>query len=171
VTFDLSQLFFNYEMQPSGSLKLLLAGIVGDEIDSFNTQKGNLLNLRPGFELKLGPHINLNLSHSYQRLDVPGGRLFEENLSEARIFYYHSVRTLFRLIAQYRSVDRDLSLFPTWIEPELERLFLQALFSYKLNPRTVVFIGYADNHNGFQDIYLIQTNRTFFIKLGYAWIM
>jgi hypothetical protein len=171
VTFDLSQLFFNYEMQPSGSMKLLMAGIVGEEIDSYNTQKGDLLNLRPGVEVKLGSHVNLNLSHSYQRLDVPGGRLFEENLSEARVYYYHSVRTLFRLIAQYRTVDRDLTLFPTQIEPELERLSLQALFSYKLNPRTVVFVGYADNYNGFQNVYLTQTDRTFFIKLGYALTM
>jgi hypothetical protein len=171
VTFDLSQLFFAYEMQPSGSMKLSLTGIMGDEIDSFNTQKGDLLNLRPGIELKLGRHVNLDLSHSYQRLDVPGGRLFEENLSEARIYYYLNVRTLLRLIAQYRNVENDPSLFPNPVAPESERLFLQALFSYKLNPRTVVFLGYSDNKTGRGNFDLTQTDRTFFLKLGYAWTM
>jgi hypothetical protein len=171
VTFTLSRVFFTYEMQPGGSIKLRFAGIMGDEIDSFNTQRGDLLNFRPGVELKLGRHINLDLSHSYQRLDVPGGRLFEENLSEARIYYFLNVRSLIRLIAQYRNVMSDPSLFPHPVEPESERFFLQALFSYKLNPRTVVFVGYSDSHTGRGHFDLTQTDRTFFLKLGYAWTM
>jgi hypothetical protein len=171
VTFDLFKLVLDFQMQPSGSMKLRFAGIMGDEIDSFNTQKGDRLNLRPGIELKLGRHINFDLSHSYQRLDVPGGRLFEENLSEARIYYYLNVRSLVRLIAQYRNVVNDPSLFPHPVEPESERFFLQALFSYKLNPRTVVFVGYSDNHTGRGNFDLTQTDRTFFLKLGYAWTM
>ena len=47
------------------------------------------------------------------------------------------------------------------------KLFM--LGSYKLNPRTLVFVGYSDKHMGLHDLRLTQTNRTFFIKLGYAW--
>ncbi len=111
-TFDLNQAFFHFEIQPAGSAKLKIDGLVGDEIDSFNTQKGDLINLRPGVELKLGRHINLNLSHSYQRLDVEGGTLFEENLSELRAYYYLNIQSLVRLIAQYRSIDNDPRAFP-----------------------------------------------------------
>jgi len=171
VTFDLARAFFNSEIQPSGTVKLRLSGVLGDEIDSFNTQKGDLLNLRPGMELKLGRHINLDLSHSFQRLDVDGGRLFEENLTEARLYYYHNVRTLVRLITQLRTIDRNPDLFPSSVEPELNRLFLQFLFSYKVNPRTVFFAGYSDNYNGLQNVSLTRTGRTFFLKIGYAWTM
>jgi hypothetical protein len=170
-TFDLNRAFFQFEMQPGGAAKLRFAGIVGDEIDTFNTQKGDLLNLRPGVELKLGKHINVDLSHSLQRLDVEGGRLFEENLSEARIYYYHNVRTLVRLITQYRIIERNPDLFPSPVEPKLDRLFLQFLFSYKVNPRTVFFAGYSDNYMGEQNRGLTQTSRTFFLKIGYAWTM
>jgi hypothetical protein len=170
-TFDLAQAFFHFEIQPSGMVKLDLWGDFGDEIDSFNTQKGDLLNLSPTVELKLGQHVNINFNHSYQHLDVEGGRLFTENLSETRFFYYFNVRTLVRLISQYRVVNQDPSLFPIPVPPRSEHLFLEFLASYKLNPRTVVFFGYSDNYVSAGNVGLTQTDRTFFIKLGYAWTL
>jgi hypothetical protein len=109
--------------------------------------------------------------HSFQRLDVEGGRLFRENLSDARIFYHFDVRKLVRLTVQYRSIDRDPALFSTPVEPMQRSLFLQFLASYKLNARTVVFIGYSDQYRGGQDLSLTRANRTFFVKLGYAWTL
>ena len=97
--------------------------------------------------------------------------LFRENLTEARVFYYFDVRKFVRLIVQYRGIVRDPALFPEPVEPEIHRLFLQFLASYKLNPRTVVFVGYSDNYLGLQDVRLTQSSRTFFIKLGYAWTL
>ena len=169
VTFDLNQMLFNFEMQPTGSMKWRLDGELGNGINSFNTQKGDVLAFSPGVELKVGKHINLNLSHAFQRLDIERGRLYQEDLTEARFFYHFDVRTLIRLIVQYRRIDRDPTLFPTPVPSEDNRLYLQLLGSYKLNPRTLVFVGYSDNYMGLHDVRLTQMNRTFFIKLGYAW--
>ena len=57
------------------------------------------------------------------------------------------------------------------VEPKTEQLFTQLLFSYKLNPQTVVFIGYSDTALGFEDLSLTRIGRTFFVKLGYAWLL
>ena len=54
------------------------------------------------------------------------------------------------------------------VDGEDEELFTQLLFSYKINPRTVLFAGYSDNRFGFDDISLTQTDRTLFLKLSYA---
>jgi hypothetical protein len=54
------------------------------------------------------------------------------------------------------------------VDPEYRRLFMQFLFSYKLNPRTVLFLGYSDNYLGLLDVPLKQSDRTFFLKIGYA---
>jgi hypothetical protein len=35
----------------------------------------------------------------------------------------------------------------------------------------VLFVGYSDNQLGLQDISLTRTDRTFFFKIGYAWIL
>jgi hypothetical protein len=167
--FELTQANFRFEIQPAGSMRIKLDSDIGEDIDSFNTEEGDLLNVRLGIELKPGRHVNLNLSHSYQRLDVNEGTLFRENLTEGRAFYYFDVRKLVRLIVQYRSIDRNPALFPGPVEPELRSLFLQLLASYKLNPRTVIFVGYSDEYLGLANARLTRSNRTFFIKLGYAW--
>ena len=50
-------------------------------------------------------------------------------------------------------------------------LFGQFLFSYKVNPRTVLFVGYSDNSLADQNVGLTRTNRTVFVKVGYAWVL
>ena len=51
------------------------------------------------------------------------------------------------------------------------RLFTQFLFSYKLNPRTVLFVGYSDNSQSTQDYGFTKKDRTIFAKVGYAWVL
>ena len=58
-------------------------------------------------------------------------------------------------------------------------MFSQILFSYKINPQTVFFLGYSDNYRnrnylderGELDDSLTQTNWTLFTKIGYAWLL
>ncbi len=59
---------------------------------------------------------------------------------------------------------------PSRSKRRTRRLFQQYLFSYKLNPQTVLFVGYSDNASNVNvpSIDLQQTNRTLFIKIGYA---
>jgi len=50
-------------------------------------------------------------------------------------------------------------------------LFTQLLFSYKINPQTVLFLGYSDNSLGARGIDLVRADRTFVLKIGYALVM
>jgi hypothetical protein len=76
-----------------------------------------------------------------------------------------------RAILQYLDVDRDTELYRYPVQPETNRLFTQFLFSYKINPQTVLFLGYSDNYMGLRSIDLTQTDRTFFVKIGYAFVL
>jgi hypothetical protein len=160
-----------FEMQPSGAIKLELFALAGDSIDYANNQPADELLLVPGLEAKLGRHVNLRFDHTMQRLDVEGGKLFEANLSQARLIYNFNVRSFVRGIFQWRDIERNPDLYSFEVEPKTETLFTQLLFSYKLNARTVLFAGYSDNHLGQENIDLTQTNRTFFFKIGYAWVL
>jgi len=75
-----------------------------------------------------------------------------------------------RAILQYKDYDRNLDLYtePDDYESETKKLFSQFLFSYKINPHTVFFLGYSDNYYGDRDVNFTQTNRTIFTKIGYA---
>jgi hypothetical protein len=73
---------------------------------------------------------------------------------------------------QYTDIERDADLYQRDVDPSEEDLFGQFLCSYKLNPQTVLFVGYTDSRYGVNDgvnnTDLTQTGRTFFMKLGYA---
>ena len=70
---------------------------------------------------------------------------------------------------------RDVGLYLPEIQPLLEpkeqTLLTQLLFSYKLNAQTVFFLGYSDDQLGTRAFGLARTDRTFFLKVGYAWVM
>jgi hypothetical protein len=76
-----------------------------------------------------------------------------------------------RSILQYIDIRRNQELYEDEIDPVSKELFTQLLFSYKVNPRTVVYVGYSDNHEATQDYLLTQSNRAVFMKLSYAWVL
>ncbi|TNF70471.1 MAG: hypothetical protein EP299_14020 [Acidobacteria bacterium] len=168
---DLLNTEFYVETQPSGAVKFTFWGRSGDSIDITNNQPADELRLNPTIEAKLGRHIIANLNHDLQRLEVEGGELFEANLSQLRLVYNFNVRTFVRAIVQNLDITRNPDLYTDEVEPETQQLFTQFLFSYQVNPRTVLFVGYSDNQLGLQDISLTRTDRTFFFKIGYAWIL
>ncbi len=167
ITFDLDQESFFFQINPSGSLRLRLQGQLGDQIDFANTRPGDLVYLVPGIQIR-GRSMSLQLDHAYQTLDVKGGQLFKVNLTQAKVIYQFNVRTFLRAIIQYQDLQRNPKLYLRTVRPEQENVFGQFLFSYKLNPQTVLFAGYTDSRLGLQNIDLTQTDRTFFLKIGYA---
>ena len=42
---------------------------------------------------------------------------------------------------------------------------------YKINPQTVLFLGYTDNYEGYENTGLPQVDRKLFLKIGYALVM
>jgi hypothetical protein len=167
--YDLSEAVAMLEMKPFGGMRFGLHALYGDAIDYSNARPADQLLLAPILEFNLGRHFNVNLQHTLQSLSDGGGRVFTANLSQGRFIYNFNVKTFVRLIVQYMDVDRNPDVYGFPVLPKTRTLFTQFLFSYKFNPQTVVFLGYSDNSMGDADIALTQLDRTFFVKLGYAW--
>ncbi|MCJ7582673.1 MAG: hypothetical protein MUP98_19325, partial [Candidatus Aminicenantes bacterium] len=157
------------EMKPVNGLRFLMTGIFGDAIDYTNARKANQLILAPFAEVSLGRHINFNLNHTFQRLELGRKKIFTANLSQLRLVYNFSVKVFVRVIVQYLDISRNPDLYLSPVLPNTKTFFTQLLFSFKLNPQTVFFLGYADNYFGMNGLDITQTDRTFFVKIGYAW--
>ena len=170
VTYDLNQQRFLFQFNPTGRITLGLVGRFGDEIDLDNSRLGESMILSPGVQFRLGSGLDLQLDYLLQQLDVDGGQLFEANVYQFRAVYQFNVRTFVRAILQYTDLARNTGLYLFPVRPKEEDLFSQLLFSYKLNPQTVLFAGYTDGRFGLQNVDLTQTDRTFFLKLGYAFL-
>jgi hypothetical protein len=171
INFKQTQFRAYLELKPVGGLKLFLYSEFGDSIDYSNTRLAKSALINSNIELSIGKHLNINLDHIFEKLSFKGNKIYTANLLQARFIYNFSVRTFVRAILQYTNIDRDTKLYNSPIDPKTKALFSQFLFSYKINPQTVLFLGYSDNYFGLQNIDLTQTDRTFFLKIGYALIL
>lgn len=158
-------------IRPSGTLSLGLNAGLGDKLDVANVRAGSRVNLNPFVQLNIGRHLFVELDHIFERLNVEGGRLYTANLSNFRLVYQFSRRAFLRAILQYAHFNYNPELYTFPIDPEFKHLFSQILFSYKINPRTVLFLGYSDDYYGDHAIPLKQNNRTLFLKIGYALVL
>lgn len=165
-------LSFSVGARPSGSFSLTINGAYGDQIDYTNFQAGNRLRINPIVQYKIGRHLFVNLNHVYEKLDVSGGRLYTANLSNLSLVYQFNRRTLLRTILQYAHYSYNSDLYFFNIDPKFSHLFSQVLFSFKINPQTVLFLGYSDDYYDYSFTPgLKQNNRTLFLKIGYALVM
>jgi hypothetical protein len=169
---QLDRIGVNLQAQPTGAFRISFSGLLGDSLDYSNLQRAELLHLQPAVEMKIGRRINAKLDHTLQQLDVEDGRLLSAKLTQVTLVYNFNVRSFVRSIFQHLDVSRDPQLYTAGeVSPQSDELFTQLLFSYKLNPQTVLFVGYSDRRVGTLDFSLTETDRTFFVKLGYAWIL
>ena len=145
---------------------------MGEEIDFANTRRGAALRLSPEVRVNLGRHLRADLNGTWQRLNIGGERLFLARVADVRVIWQFDNRTFVRLITRYSDVARTTALYRSQATlPETKSWSNEVLFSYKLNPQTVLFLGYSDNHFGERGIDLTQADRTLFLKLGYAFRM
>ena len=169
--FDTNRIHLYGEAQVFPSVYVSLDATVGRQVDFANTRQADQLRLDPSLRLNLGRHLRVNLDHSYEKLEVEAGRLYTANLSQLRATYQFSVRTFVRWIGQYYDIDRNTAAYRSEVDARSLSWFNQLLFSYKINPQTVLFLGYSDTSIGDRQIELTRESRTVFLKIGYAWML
>jgi len=85
-----------------------------------------------------------------------------------RATYTFTSRLFLRVIGQYVKTTRDPSLYTFEVAPKNGDFNGSALFAYKLNWQTVLFLGYGDNRALDESEELQKQDRQFFVKLSYA---
>jgi hypothetical protein len=160
----------SFGIKPSGRSALSVRWRFGGGVDYANSREAHgVIQLSPAMEYRPASRVSLQLSYTRDQLSVDGGRLYAANLGQLKAVYHINVRTFVRAILQYTDISRDADLYLFPVDSRTRRFFSQYLFSFKLNPQTVVFAGYSDNSAAVTGNDLQQQNRTFFVKLGYAW--
>jgi hypothetical protein len=162
---------FDFNVRPIGDLVLALRGRLGDAVDYDNARPGRLLRLSPAITWAAGRRLHFQVDHTLETLHVGGRRLYEANLSQVRAVYQFSRRAFARAILQYQGVTRDRDLYLEPIDSSTRDVLAQLLFSYKVNPQTLLFVGYSDSRSDEEADRLLEKDRTVFVKLGYAWVL
>jgi hypothetical protein len=169
--FETNQVEARFNIQPSGALQVWLNAVTGEQIDFANIRQGKRILVNPGILYKVGRHFSVNMDHIFEHFNVEAGHLYTANVSNLKMVYQFSRRIFLRTIIQYINYRYNIENYSFSLDPEFKHLFTQVLFSYKINPQTVLFLGYSDDHYGYLHTPLTQANRTFFLKIGYALVL
>jgi hypothetical protein len=169
--FDADTIVLKAALQPNADSRFQCLLRAGDRIDYANARQGRRLHLNPSFWYRVGRHLRLEGAHIYERMEVDAGRLYTANVSDLSTAWQFSPRSFVRAILQFVDYDFVRENYVDGRGPTFRHLFSQLLYSYKLNPRTVWFVGYSDNSYDPTGDGLVRADRTLFVKIGYAWVM
>src|SRR4029077_5407600 len=150
-----------------------LNGTLGQEIDFDNARPGHGSTANASATLQTTDHRALDLLENTRWLNVDGSqsaaaRLFLQRVSRVKGTYTFTSRLFIRVIGQYDATMRDPSLYTASVDARSGTFGGSALFAYKLNWQSVMFVGYGDDRELLDQRRLEQLDRQFFVKLSYA---
>jgi len=174
--FDSNHYMVSVRMSPAqwlGGVGLDLT--IGDDVDFDNARPGRGATVGLQATLRPTDHLELQLNGNRRWLDVsPTGsgprdqRLFTAEVARLKATYTFTSRAFLRLIGQRIRNDFTPALY-TFPVPERDESFTgSALFAYKLNWQTVLFLGYGDERALSEADRLEPASRDLFFKISYA---
>ncbi|MUH71752.1 hypothetical protein [Psychrosphaera haliotis] len=141
----------------------------GDQIDYSNDRLGEGINAEIGTNFKVGRHVNGEVNVNYRDLDVNGGTLFEAYQYDLRLNYQFNLLSYIRFIVQYTDIERNTELYNKPVDSMFRGLRTELLYAYKLNPQSLLYVGYTDRGKRDDSLDEFQKdNRKVFLKLSYA---
>jgi hypothetical protein len=171
--FNRRQLLYNLNMTPRPLFSISLSGFLGQEIDFDNVRPGRGGSVVSQLTLRPTDHLAVDLYGTYNWLDVTAGgqsgRLFTADVARVRVVYCFDARTFLRLVGQDVRVERRPSFYLAAVTPRDDARSLSALFGYRLDWQTVLYLGY-DDERAIVDASgrLLPASRTLFFKVSYA---
>lgn len=162
--FDIQRATFWGEFNPVADLGVEFSYTWGDDIDFSSSRAADVETLVSVFDYQLSSSTNTELEYISETLDTDLGRVYQVKLANLRLAYQLDEKSFFRLTLQSRNTDLANA------ESDFELLASQLIYSYKVNPFTLVYFGYSDKYltdiNSFD---LEKTDKTLFFKFSYAW--
>jgi hypothetical protein len=169
--FDLTWASFWGQMKPTSDLAVGLSFVVGDRVDYANTQLGNRVRLVPSMRYFVGRHLQIALAHTYEHMTVEAGDLYTANITRLTAIYQFTPRTRVKAVLDGVDYRYNTENYTDGRNPTESGLATQLVFSYRLNPQTSLFAGYNDRYYGDHELGLTQSDRSVFVKVGYAWAL
>jgi len=155
--------------------RVQLDGTYGKDADFVRARTGHGGQVTVSATIRPTDHLAFELLANRRWLDVPNGddesRLFTAKVERIKATYTFTRRSYLRLIGQREANRQDPALygFVPPVPEKTEATTFQALFAYKLNWQSVVFVGYGDDRD-WSEITgdLERARQQFFLKLSYA---
>src|SRR5215471_8496995 len=173
--FPRKQVVYQINLSPSYFLSgILLQGTAGEQVDFDNHRPGTGADITFQATLRPTHHLKFDLVAARSFVDVDPGdgggsrRLFTADVGRIKATYVFTARSFLRLIGQLVETRRDPSLYTFAVTPKDAVFTASALFAYKINWQTVLYLGYGDNRTLLEDDTYAKAGHQFFLKVSYA---
>jgi len=144
-----------------------------DTVDTDNERPGEEQKMELIAGINIGQHLLLEITWEREQLEVTGGRLFTAEAQDIRINYQFTNNSRLRLSLINEKVNKDTQLYlnPYNEDAKEREKSYQLIYSYKLNPQSVFFMGYGENvYSNDETEQWFSDEKTFFIKISHAWL-
>lgn len=167
--FDERYVDVNGNFRPTGNLQLGAYAQVGTMLDLDAARTGRRTQLEFWGNANVGRGIALDWDVIRQRMRRDGGTAFTATVVNAGGSWQFDPRQRLRLTLQGSEVERNPALYVDAVNETARDWAGQMVYSYKVNPRTVVYAGAS--YGAFMDDEnpnLFGNTRNVFVKLTYG---
>lgn len=171
ILFDMERIGLYAQVTPRRGLAMGLGVRVGEQIDYANTRLADQRVIEPSISWNINRNLLLGLQGVIASLETKQGEdIFDASVFDVRLTWQFSVRSFLRFTVQQASTSQNQDVYFEPIEAETDDVGRQLLYSYKINPQTVFFLGYSDQYVDDDSLSkLTVSDRSLFMKIGYAW--
>jgi hypothetical protein len=115
-------------------------------------------------------HLRLELNSSRVALETQdGAEVFDADVLDARVTWQFDLRSFLRLTYQESDIRRNPESYVDDVDTLSRNAGRQLLYSWKMNPQTAFFIGYADTYvDDNEPGTLAPSDRRWFLKISYG---
>jgi Domain of unknown function (DUF5916) len=173
-TFPRHQLQFYQRISPTRHLMQIgVDGNFGSDVDFENARPGRGGSLNIYAAIKATDHLMVETiaNTTWLHVDDAAGvsqPLFTARVQRVKSTYTFTARSFVRVIGQYQSTDRDPALYVQPVAAEDGHFSGAALFAYKINWQSVMFVGYGDDRDLTDQRRLVRSGHQVFVKVSYA---
>jgi hypothetical protein len=171
VSYDLDIVRVYGEITPRSGLKFGMLVSSGDQVDYDNERAAKRDLYEPWLTWNVNRNLLVRLRGVHSRLEtLDNQKIFTASVADLRLTWQFSVRSYLRLTLQHEDIDRNPDVYIDEVDAREKQVGRELLYSYKLNPRTVFFLGYSDQFVDDDSLDgLTEADETWFMKIGYAW--
>ena len=173
--FDMDEVSLFVNVTPRRGLTMRLFGKMSEQIDFANTRLGHQFRVKPSLIWNISRNLLAHVDGVFVNLDTKEGEaILDASVMDARLTWQFSVRSFLRMTIQHSEIDRNLDVYNVDVvdnyDAKSRNVGRQLLYSYKINPQTVFFLGYSDQYVDDDDLDgLAAFDKSLFLKVGYAW--
>jgi len=173
--FTEKQIHLNVSFKPILGLNLNTNINYGDAIDYSNNRLGLNKQINFSSTWNLNQHLEVKAKQIFRQLNADNENVFIARLTDLRTTYQFDIKSFLRFTLVYNNTSRNPSNYlyvePNDIDKHSKSVSLELLYAYKINPQTVFYLGYSDNHQAEEKFNNLEQNqRSMFMKFSYAWL-